>query len=465
MRIAIVVNNPARDLAGLILLAGELSRQGAKCYLVPMALQRFELASLAPDFVLFNQLRTLNEPIVQALIKAKIRIGLLDDEGGVFPNIDWYLRQLTPRQDIRQSVSVFCSWGYRLAEHARSNNWFPPEAVVATGHPRFDFYASEWERLAFPQAPTPQEYTKPLILINSRFSRANPAFGDREKEVRTMIKNRGFSEQEACNFQETMTRTLHGMVEMTNHLTQSFPQVTFVFRPHPFERLETYSELLQPRQNLNICRVGAITSWLRLADGVIHRSCTTAIEAAMCDVPAFSPAWIPFPDIIESTERVSVQCSSQEEMDDYLRKLLDHRMQINNNILLARQDVIRDWFYSVDGNAYQRTADAILSILRDKPKMRIDFEQCRELSRGHKASSSFLRKMLRNWRHETQREDAHRVEKWRQSSLFFDLLQVKEILQAIVKCQPNKIPNSIRVENAESVLDPSVRLHTVVVSS
>ena len=60
-RIALLVDNPYRDLPGLVLVAWRLCQNSATCYLVPMNLQRGELWPLVPDFVLLNHFRTIYE--------------------------------------------------------------------------------------------------------------------------------------------------------------------------------------------------------------------------------------------------------------------------------------------------------------------------------------------------------------------------------------------------------------------
>ena len=87
MRIALVVDNPYRDLPGLVLLAWRLCRSGATCYLVPVNLRNIELWHLAPDFVLFSYFRPANQELARQLMEADIRVGVLDSEGSIFSSV------------------------------------------------------------------------------------------------------------------------------------------------------------------------------------------------------------------------------------------------------------------------------------------------------------------------------------------------------------------------------------------
>ena len=65
--VALVVDNPKRDLPGIVLLGHELVQRGLKPYLVPMNLQQAEITALPVSGVLINYLRPNNEPLVAGL--------------------------------------------------------------------------------------------------------------------------------------------------------------------------------------------------------------------------------------------------------------------------------------------------------------------------------------------------------------------------------------------------------------
>lgn len=430
MRVALVVNNPLRDLAGITLLAQELASRGAQVFLVPMALQRRELGALRPDFVLFNQLRPLNEPLVRDLKTAGVKVGVLDDEGGVFSSFEWYGRQLASDGKLRKRIDLFCAWGPKLAQHCASAGWYAPEAITITGHPRFDFYAPQFRDVKLPNAPDSSKFPRPIVLINSRFSRANPAYSTPAEEVERLVKSRGFSPQQAREFQEKMLQTMRGLIELTNQLAARMPQLTFVFRPHPFEKLETYRELLHARPNLHLNREGEIGSWLAISDAVIHRSCTTAIEAGMREVPALSPAWLEMPDTIESTEVVSIQYAGQDDIENALVALQSNRLQRPLEIVQAHEQVVRDWFGFSDGFSHRRVADAILACLGEStPDLncgRLDQIFC-----GAKSDGGVLRKWRAIWKN--RRRDEERVSKWKPSDKHFGAQNVLAIHAAIAQ--------------------------------
>jgi hypothetical protein len=113
-RIALTVDNPYRDLAGLVLVAWRLCQAGATCFLVPMNLQGAEIWPLMPDFVLLNYLRTNNEELARYMMEVGIQVGVLDTEGGIFSPIDQWFRT-ERRRNARTSGAVLSLYGRRFS--------------------------------------------------------------------------------------------------------------------------------------------------------------------------------------------------------------------------------------------------------------------------------------------------------------------------------------------------------------
>ncbi|WP_423169349.1 hypothetical protein, partial [Stenotrophomonas maltophilia] len=59
-KLCIVVDNPLRDLDGMVLLAWHVAQLGAEAWLVPMYEQGFDVSAIDADFVLLNYVRSNN---------------------------------------------------------------------------------------------------------------------------------------------------------------------------------------------------------------------------------------------------------------------------------------------------------------------------------------------------------------------------------------------------------------------
>ncbi len=444
MRIALILDNPFRDLPGLVLTALELCRRGATCYLVPARLRYHELFALAPDFVLLNNLRTDKESIAQRLLSAGISLGVLDTEGGVFVNLERYAADLVRAAAIRQGVSCFCSWGPRLADYAVQKQWFSRSQVQVTGVPRFDFYAEPWREAALRLTPDAAGFPSPRVLINSNFSLANPLYRTPEEaaEVKRLRWNRepAAVERELAIERESMEK----MIGLAARLSDRLPDLTFIYRPHPFENPDTYRDRLPSRPNLHLVKRGAVDGWILRARALIQRGCSTAIEATLAGVPALAPSWISTPYPLEAVEAVSLPCACEEELAAQLTAAAAGRDVIPEAVRSRLQTVLSDWFFAVDGQCHQRVADAVMDALDSRPP-RPSLPYCRRALDGlagdrvtwKDRARALARRALRrpltwSFRHWRDMADLS----WDRSQCYFGAGEVRAAVQALQPVAP-----------------------------
>ena len=460
MRIALIVDNPYRDLPGLALLAMRLCQDGATCHLVPMNLQGRELWALAPDFALLNYLRMNNQQLAQQLVDAGIRVGVLDTEGGVLASLDAYAKTMAPDPAVRHRISCYCSWGRKLADYALQQGWYLDKQVVVTGAPRFDFYVTPWRQAALQASAYAVPYEQSLVLVNGNFPLANPRFQSPQAEVRMLVERCDYDPYVTLGWQCTQYRTMQELAALTNGLARRFPQATFVYRPHPFERLETYENLLEKRENLHLIKAGTVDGWILRAQAVIQRSCSTAIEAGIAGVPALSPAWIPTVVNMPTAEDVSVQCQTEEELLQTLESILTGNFERPAHIQHRLDEVIGEWFYRVDGQAHERVADCILRSLPTNGRRR-RLRKCRDLAYGLGRPGTSLRWRARATLGKTLGLSVHWSFRrwgpvladrswWDDSEKVFDAHQVRILVDAIQACAQDGSKEPLRKVGVQS---------------
>lgn len=375
-RIALVVDNPYRDLPGMVLVAGRLCELGAICYLVPMNLEWLETTALAPDFALLTNLRGPKQAFARGLMDAGIGVGVLDSEGGVFPDLGTYGRMAAPTPDVYGGVSCFCSWGPRLAEYLRRCGAYRDDQLSVTGAPRFDYYARRWRRAALRMSRDLDRYARPIVLVNGSFPRANPAFHTPEQEIESWAPL-GFDREYMLRYQRVEAQAVRDLASIANHLADRFPEATVVYRPHPFERLATYERLLDRRGNLHLLKVGTVDGWILRASVVVHRNSTTAVEGAFAGVPVLLPSWVNVGERFEAVESVSVSCGSPEELDDQVSRCLNGVPPRPDGFDASVARTVGDWFSVNDGEAHARVA----AVIFPKAQGLDDFDRRREVCR------------------------------------------------------------------------------------
>ena len=392
MKIALIVDNPYRDLPGLVLLALQLCKDGATCYLVPMH-HCEQLWMLAPDAVLLNYLRVNNQEIARRLLDAGIKVSVLDTEGGVLASMQHYAKTIATDRSLFRRVSCYFSWGPKLAEYLEREGIYAREQITVTGSPRTDFYAPAWREAALRSSTHVEEYPRPLVLVNGNFPIANPRFQTPEEEARVLVKYFGYDWEVVLEFQRTARRAMHELSALCNSLAVKFPGVTFIYRPHPFERSDTYGDLLDGRPNLHLVKAGTVEGWILRSSAVVQRSCSTAIEAGIAGVPAISPAWIPTAVPMPTAEAVSVGCETEEELVRALESILAGDFAWPREARRTLDEVIDEWFYKIDGRAHERVAARLVELAGAGGGG--VFEKCRDLVYATSAGGGSLRRKAR----------------------------------------------------------------------
>jgi hypothetical protein len=277
-----------------------------------------------------------------------------------------------------------------------------------------------------------------LILINTNFSLGNPALLNREEQFRLMVDRLGHPAERIHEWQSRELEGMHGLVELANHLANHFPEAMVVVRPHPFERLETYAELLDRRPNLRCVRDGTIGAWLLRARVVIQRSCSTSIEAAMLGVPAFSPSWLSTAFERPAANDTSVMCGSKDEMFARVDEVLAGRFALPSGVAHRSATAIRNWFFQIDGQAHARVAEVVLNHLPTAPRPN-RLRACRRAVYTRAArfpSTRWIKGSLRSalglppdWTplRQRARRQPYETTLWRESLKRFDTLSIREL--------------------------------------
>ncbi|HEX5436201.1 MAG TPA: surface carbohydrate biosynthesis protein [Gemmatimonadaceae bacterium] len=363
-RIALLVDHPQRDLAGLVLTAFALCQRGMICHLVPINQQEREVWGLAPDFVLFNFLRKGTESLAHSLGTAGIRFALLDTEGGVWADYESYTELLWEDPALRAQARSLCMWGPKLSEHLIAAGMFSAEQIRITGCPRFDFYHPRWRSVVWPDAAAENGGTvRRRVLINTNASVGNPRFTSVANNRSTLRTRFGWTESRIQDTIDAEQGAVEETIVLARRLALDIPDCDTIVRPHPHEAVEPYQNGLGDLANIEINGSGPVQPQIFRASVVIQRNCTTAIEAGMAGVPTLSPQWFPTAYTMPMAEDVSVRCETYADLRATVDAILADRYVAPPALACDIQRIVRDWFHRIDGLAYERVASAILEHL------------------------------------------------------------------------------------------------------
>jgi surface carbohydrate biosynthesis protein len=359
--ICLIVDNPLRDLEGMVLLGRQLAAKGATATLVPMYEQGFDVPALRPDLVLVNYTRPNNADLIKSYKRAGILVGVLDTEGIGGKNPDQFA-EMVKSVGCTDLVDLYCVWGQ--AQHAAflRHGTVAAELIRTTGCPRYDFCAAPW-RAALPKPSIAPGY----VLINTNFPVANPRFSNSSSDELEAMVQAGFSREFSRQFIADAGNAYRSVLETSVRLAKHFSDVQFVLRPHPFENIGSYDALAE-LPNFHVRQEGTSLEWISNASLLVHMNCSTAIEATMLKVEPLSTEWFNTPALrLEAASGVSRSAGSEADLIELVRHGLDGRLPpVAQETETFRSQIIGELFTAVDGASSSRVTRAILDTIADK---------------------------------------------------------------------------------------------------
>ena len=169
-KVCLIVDNPIRDLDGIILIAWHLAKQNVECYIVPMYCQAFDVLSLKPNLVIVNYLRPNNINLLLRYKKENIKVCVLDTEGSPGKDLSKFASFINKIKE-KSLVDIYCLWGEEQYKSFKEKKLFNDDIVKITGCPRYDFCVYPYNQTL------PKLFRKKrFILINTTFPVGNPKF-------------------------------------------------------------------------------------------------------------------------------------------------------------------------------------------------------------------------------------------------------------------------------------------------
>ncbi len=385
-KVVFLVDNPLRDIKGLILIGAHCAVEGVDVYLVPMNLAYYnrceEVLRLAPDLVIANYLRLNNLGFIDTMKSAGIPVAVLDTEGGVLVSCQSYVRNVEKLRSYYPNILTYFAWGPLLANFLIEQKVYTKDQIIISGCPRYDFYVDPWKQASKHFDYLTDRKPGPIILLNSNFPVVNPAFQTAANEREMLVKQHGYSEEEAVKMIDSQKQAMKDFTQIANTLAAEFPEATVVYRPHPFESEKTYHDLLDKRDNLRIIKKGTVDDWILNSACVIQRGCSTAIEAGIAGIPTFSPIWVPMVPEQPSAESVSIPCPNLDFLVGNVREVLQGSFTAPPSAKENLGKVISDWFLCRDGRAHHRVGDGILAALNSRNLTSNGADACEKVHRS-----------------------------------------------------------------------------------
>ena len=415
LRVGIIVDHPARDLDGCVLLADRLARSRIEVFLIPFYAASFDIALIKPDLLVVNYVRPANHGFLKHAQCLGIQLAVLDTEGGLLPKdgptsaagIAKFLKQ----SGLDEQLALYMFWGAALRDVVVEETGLPPSRTAVTGCPRFDL--ALWQREA---GVAQSDY----VLVNTNFPVVNSARSGTNVDRKAML-HVGFTEVEADELIDVIAGVRERFVTAIASLATALPEQAFVLRPHPFERIEPYRELLAAQANITVQREGSAVEAMVGARCMLHVNCTTAVEALLCGVPPISLDFANHNKMLEMAElpsNISFRAQSIDETLDLINSADTLRLD-------KHAEQIEPFFGPLDGRSAERCEKAILATLKGV-----------SITRGRGSRMTLTRRISNALGQTVGSRTIEKLRQMRQPSRsikFFDLGAVSRVQELIAK--------------------------------
>ncbi len=288
------------------------------------------------------------------------------------------------------NVDRWFTWNDPVRDYMVGHSSLDGSQVITTGVNRFDFYVPPLNRLFMPRETLERRYDlapgRPIVTWATNFAHAGYALTDgefiqRDWTVRGLTSIPGYADARA--YAEADLRSMRDAQAIMLEVFRRFPQVNFLIKTHPAERLDMYLDYLRSCREAGVDNVALVSreyigDLLHASSVEIHRYCTTGLEAWIMGVPTLNfhlKDWHADEaggGALGDAARFDHMVSRADDVSEGLTRYLAGH-PVAPVMAAGRADVLRKWLYRLDGGSTARQAQAIADYLveaRPTPRRR-----------------------------------------------------------------------------------------------
>jgi surface carbohydrate biosynthesis protein len=371
MRIGLILDNPKRDLSGIILTLYHLIKEGHLAYVIPLYDQGYDVPLLNLDVLIVNYVRRNNIELLQTYKKIGIFIAVMDTEGGVLPESGnfspEFIAKLFSKNQSNTFIDHYFFWGEKLHKAFQIYSGMLSKQLSLTGCPRYDYCHTKWRGSLGDRSSS-------HILVNLNFPSINPWWGHTEyngnkfifhsadEEIRRAIEINGLNERPYLVFENQRKKVFAKYLSVIRKLAEINPKKQFILRPHPFENKKIYETYFNDFPNVAIDSKGEVLEVINKSNLVINLNCSTSVETRLLGKIPVSLEFINS-DILRNNINLPSNISLKAKDFDHLNRIIQD-ISLEKIDSLTKHKIMNDiklWFYKADGNAAKRMATIISS--------------------------------------------------------------------------------------------------------
>lgn len=377
-KILIAIDQKWRDLPGYVYAGLLLEKLGHKVHFVRNNLEKHCISKFKPNLLVLNHLFSKKKQEFAKYLKRKnIHIALMPTEG--IPTLEGMRRFLGGQYCDLSGVDLHFVWNRPMADILRENKTLDDHKIVVVGIPRFDFYKKSLSSTLLNRSAFFKKYELdvryPLVTFATNFTQASFHTANQDFYLKNTSKyghdkvfEALYGDLNDIPKRDFMSRKI--LLDAFITLVRNFSKVNFILKLHPAEDHQFYKDLISKNLSASASRVRVIVHeyiWdvLNATDIELNRSCTTAIESWLLGKPTiemqlnpdeyyFSPEHASGSDIVRTSNELS------EKVLHYLSG-----GSVAQNLQHNRDEFIRKWCHSPDGNSTKTMVEYIHHLLND----------------------------------------------------------------------------------------------------
>lgn len=355
--VALPIENQVREFDGKLWLGINFIERGYNVVLGPSWEIKPTLDITKPDVYFTKDVGDGNIEFIQDLQNSGMLVYGISPEVAIDSKMKYYTQN---KKQVINYLDKYFAWGTDQAEALEKKYGNLGDKVEVTGNPRFDLLVDNIKSVYAERGERIRDEYGDYILFNTNFVLGNNTIRENIFEnIRRLQPDRNPVQEERL-----YSRVLYTFLELIIYLASEEIDRHIVVRPHQNEDHSTYYQAFEYFDGVSVEHEGDARSWIHGADGVIHFSCTTGIEAAIMKTPVLSYQSVtdtitekPLPQI------VSQSTTKREEVKEWITEAAVRGAE--HTLSKQQKSEVRRYFPNIDRPAAPLICDTVDSSLND----------------------------------------------------------------------------------------------------
>ena len=279
-----------------------------------------------------------NRKYIKKIKKVFEKFVVLDEELGVgVANIQYSLEK---RGRNLHDIDKFFVIGKKMMLHLLNFDKYFKKISSITGWLKYDIYRKKNIKLLSSETEEIKTKYGDFYLFSSNYGAlSNQGLNARMKLDKKLkkFKNSKNTKNNYFTFKNSISDFKYLKKSLFKFLIKN-PKFKLILRPHPADKLIEDWKVFDQFENVKVIKKYDIVPWILASKGLIHRGCTTSIDAYFLNKPAYY--FLPNRKVINSEKnlayKISKKIKSFENLNGIKKKIFKNDSIINKEIYLKR---------------------------------------------------------------------------------------------------------------------------------